>query len=242
VDAVIPPLHHPPIAFAHRGARAHAPENTLDAFRLAVRLGATGIESDVWLTADGHPVLAHSGAVGRRWRRRPISEMNRADLPDHLPTLRQLYAELDGPMHLSLDVKDPQAVPAVLAVAGEVDGAALRRLWLCHSDWPVLAEWRSLSNEVRLVASTRIHLISEGPERLAAALADAGIDALSLYWSDWTGGLTTLLHRFGRYAFGWDAQHERAIAALLRMGADGIYSDHVDRLVEQIQAPGVRET
>jgi glycerophosphoryl diester phosphodiesterase len=95
---------------------------------------------------------------------------------------------------------------------------------------------------VKLVASTRIHRIPEGPERLAAALAAGGIDALSLYWSDWTGGLTTLLHRFERYAFGWDAQHERAIATLLRIGADGIYSDHVDRLMEQIQASASGDT
>ncbi|NDG77716.1 MAG: glycerophosphodiester phosphodiesterase, partial [Acidimicrobiia bacterium] len=33
--------------FAHRGARAHERENTMDSFRLAHRLGATGIESDV---------------------------------------------------------------------------------------------------------------------------------------------------------------------------------------------------
>jgi len=35
------------IAFAHRGARAYARENTLDAFQLGLRLGATGLESDV---------------------------------------------------------------------------------------------------------------------------------------------------------------------------------------------------
>ena len=49
----VPALIAPPYAFAHRGARAHAPENTLEAFTLALRLGATGLESDVWLTADG---------------------------------------------------------------------------------------------------------------------------------------------------------------------------------------------
>ena len=49
--------------FGHRGARAHAPENTLESFALALRLGATGLESDVWLTADGVPVLDHDGVV-----------------------------------------------------------------------------------------------------------------------------------------------------------------------------------
>ena len=62
----LPSLLVPPVAFAHRGARAHAPENTLEAFRLALRLGATGLESDVWLTSDGVPVLDHDGVSGGR--------------------------------------------------------------------------------------------------------------------------------------------------------------------------------
>ena len=60
------PLLPRPIGFAHRGARAHAPENTLEAFDLALRLGATGLESDVWVTSDGHAVLDHDGEIGRR--------------------------------------------------------------------------------------------------------------------------------------------------------------------------------
>ena len=68
----LPSLLRPPIGFAHRGASAHAPENTLEAFVLARRLGATGLESDVWLTADGVPVLDHHGKVGTRVRRRRI--------------------------------------------------------------------------------------------------------------------------------------------------------------------------
>ena len=63
----------PPIAFAHRGASAHARPNTLEAFRLGLRLGATGLESDVWLTADGIPVLDHDGRVRHGVRRWPIA-------------------------------------------------------------------------------------------------------------------------------------------------------------------------
>ena len=42
-----------PLVLAHRGARAVAPENTLEAFRLAAELGADGVELDVHRTADG---------------------------------------------------------------------------------------------------------------------------------------------------------------------------------------------
>lgn len=45
--------------FAHRGASALAPENSMEAFLLASELGAEGIELDVQLTADGIPVVLH---------------------------------------------------------------------------------------------------------------------------------------------------------------------------------------
>ena len=60
--------------------------------------------------------------------------------------------------------------------------------------------------------------MKEGPERRAAALADAGIDAVNLHHTDWTGGLTTLFHRFEVLAFGWDAQHARILDELLDSG------------------------
>jgi glycerophosphoryl diester phosphodiesterase len=57
-----------------------------------------------------------------------------------------------------------------------------------------------------------------------------------MHHTDWTGGLTTLFHRFELYAFGWDAQHTRILDAHLRMGIDGVYCDHVDRMVEALAA------
>ena len=54
-----------PIIFAHRGASAHAPENTLAAFELALAQGADAIELDVKLSADGHVVVIHDTSVYR---------------------------------------------------------------------------------------------------------------------------------------------------------------------------------
>jgi glycerophosphoryl diester phosphodiesterase len=48
-----------PANFAHRGASARAPENTLEAFRLAVEAGAGGLELDVNVTRDGEIVVIH---------------------------------------------------------------------------------------------------------------------------------------------------------------------------------------
>lgn len=50
---------------AHRGASAYAPENTLEAIRLAAKMGAKWIETDVQLTADGHLVMIHDAKLDR---------------------------------------------------------------------------------------------------------------------------------------------------------------------------------
>lgn len=222
-----------PIGFAHRGARAHAPENTLEAFSLARRLGATGLESDVWITADGQAVLDHDGVVGSV-RRQPISRRRRDQLPGHMPMLSELYATCGTDFELSLDVKDPAAVPEVVSVARAAGDEAVGRLWLCHHDHGLLTSWRSQASEVRLVDSTRLRRMRGGHERHAASLERAGIDAVNLHHSEWTGGLTTLFHRFGVLAFGWDAQHDRILDELLDAGIDAVYSDHVDRMIEAL--------
>jgi len=54
-----------PVIFAHRGASAHAPENTLAAFEMALVENADGIELDVKLSADGHVVVIHDMTVDR---------------------------------------------------------------------------------------------------------------------------------------------------------------------------------
>lgn len=230
------PILDRPILFAHRGGAAHAPENTIPAFTTALRLGATGIESDVWLTADGVPVLDHRGAVRRRKLApaQPISALTRSELPDHVPSLADLYAACGTDYQLSLDVKDAAAAGPAVAVAR--DAGADDGLWLCHPDFEQVATWRDLSPAIKLVDSTRLRRIREGPERRAARLADAGIDAVNMHATDWTGGLTTLFHRFRRLTLGWDAQFERVVLSLLAIGIDGVYGDHVDRMVDAMQA------
>jgi glycerophosphoryl diester phosphodiesterase len=239
VQQRLPSLLARPIAFAHRGARAHARDNTLDAFVLALRLGATGLESDVWLTADGVPVLDHDGVVrtGRTMRsRRPLRSFRRAELPDHIPALTDLLDRFGTEFHLSLDVQQPEAGPVVIAVVREVAPELLPRLWLCQDRLSDSIELRRVDPDVRLVDSTRLALLKEGPERRAATLAAEGIDAINLHHTDWTGGLTTLFHRFERVALGWDMQYEHILRPALRMGLDGVYSDHVDVMVDAFNA------
>src|SRR5918911_658199 len=70
-----------PVNLAHRGASALAPENTLEAFRLAVESGAGGLELDVHLTRDGHVVVIHDPTLDRTTNRTgAVSEMTLDEL------------------------------------------------------------------------------------------------------------------------------------------------------------------
>lgn len=232
----LPSLLDHPIGFAHRGGRAHAPENTLEAFELALRLGANGLETDVWLSADGVPVISHDGTVRRGLRSRHIRDLRSTELPSHVPTLTSLIDRCGQDFHLSVDLKDPAAGPAVVRLLRDAGGELIGRTWLCAPLVEDLVPLRRLDPDVRLLDSTRLDRIKEGVERRASDLARLGIDGLNLFHTDWTGGLATLVHRFDRVAFGWGIEYERHFSAAFRMGLDAVYSDWVDRMMDSYRA------
>jgi glycerophosphoryl diester phosphodiesterase len=232
VQQRLPSLLDPPVGFAHRGARDRAPDNTIEAFRLGLQLGATGLESDVWLTSDGVAVLDHDGVVRSGRRRRPIPQCTADELPGHIPRLQRLLDECGTSYHLSLDLKQRGIGLAVIDVVESIAPDLIPRLWLCGESLDEIAELRAGNSTVRLVHSTRLAKLRDGPEREAALLADLAIDAANLHYTDWTGGLVALFHRFERIAFGWDLQYEHTLRPGVRMGLDGVYSDHVDVMVE----------
>ena len=130
------------------------PENTIEAFRLALRLGATGLESDVWVTADDVVVLDHDGVVGRV-RKRPIRSLDRDELPEHIPTLEDLYRACGTAVPLSLDVKDPTALDGTRRGRSPFRGSRAR----CGCATPtidLLARWRKDDPDVHLGRRRRV--------------------------------------------------------------------------------------
>jgi glycerophosphoryl diester phosphodiesterase len=228
----------PPITFAHRGARAHQPENTLAAFRHALEAGVAGLETDAWTAADGEVVLVHdpivkvrrAGVVAQRLRvaTTPSGTLARHDVP----RLIDVYRELGAGYELSIDLQDLSVGPLVVDAARAHGDPT--RLWLCSPSRRVLRELRAVASEVRLVHSTTRRRIPDSLERHAADLAAHGIDAINLHHSEWTRGLVELFHRFDVKAFAWDTQEVRHIRAMLDAGIDALYCDHVDRLVATV--------
>ena len=233
VQQRIAPLLARQIGFAHRGARAHAQENTLEAFSLALRLGANGLESDVWISKDGNCVLDHDGVVKRKIRSRPIAEYLRKDLPQWIPSVSDLVDSNGNDVHISLDVKDTNAMPELVELL--LKQPSNSQYWLCHPELGFLEQWVGRVGAINLVHSTRLTAMKSGPERHAATLADMGVRCVNMPFTDWNGGLVALFHRFNIYAFGWNLQFSEVIRSGLLMGLDGVFSDWSDRLADEMQ-------
>ncbi len=220
------------ITFAHRGARLEERENTIPAFARALAAGATGLETDVWLSADGEVVCSHDAVVRSGRRRRRISDTTAADLAElQVPRLADVYEQLGTAFECSVDVKSPDAAGALVEVARHY--GALERLWVCTPDLDVLRPLRA-EPAVKLVHSDRRRAIPVPLERHAYELGAIGIDAMNLHHSEWTAGLVSLFHRFDVLAFAWDTQEVRQLRAVLRMQVDAVYCDRPDRMVATV--------
>lgn len=217
------------ISFADQGAASRQEPSSIEAFELAIELGATGLHASTHLTADRQVVLAPRATIGKWPRRRSIGDLDRSALPPHLPTLDELYRSVGASVALSLHLSDPSVVDAVLEAAQAAGPEAEARLWLCSPDLELLGSLRRRTS-ARLVNAVRIHSIDGSPERRVAALAANDIDALKLHHSEWHAGLIALVHRFERCGLGWGTEHEREMAKLVDAGIDGVYSSHIDRL------------
>ncbi len=223
----------PPITFAHRGARIEEPENTLRAFRLALALGASGLETDAWLSADGEAVLVHDNPVRRGLRRRRVGDHTAEHLAGwEIPRLADLYADVGTDFDLSIDAEEPGVVGPIIDAA-RAAGAA-DRLWLCSPDLGLLRRLRPDAPDVHLVHSQRRRALGPSLERHASDLAEAGVEVMNLHHTEWTKGIVSLFHRFGLRAFAWDAQETRYLRSMIAMGVDALYCDHVERMVATV--------
>jgi len=106
--------------YAHRGASAYAPENTLEAFALAVKMGADGVELDVHLSKDGQLMVIHDEAVDRttdghgQVKDFTCEELQKLSASNHMegfpnakiPTLGEVYDLLKPTgLHINVELK-----------------------------------------------------------------------------------------------------------------------------------------
>jgi glycerophosphoryl diester phosphodiesterase len=231
-SGVIGPAPDLPIGFAHRGgAESRRLQNTLAAFRQSCRLGATGVESDVALTADGVVVLIHPGIRARL--RRSVASLRRDQLAGHVPTLEEVYRECGPDLDVALDMAEPKAVAQVVAIARAHGDPS--RLWLTYWRVATLADWHRTHPDVRLVFPTLL-LSSSSAARRCADLRAAGVDAINLYHRSCTPARVATAHQAGLLLFAWGARSGAAASRTLRRGADGVFCDDTAGMVAAVSA------
>jgi glycerophosphoryl diester phosphodiesterase len=109
-----------PLVVAHRGASAAAKENTIEAFELAVAMGADMVELDVRQTADGVLVVHHDPHVDSVG---DVCAVTHQQLPPYVPTLEAALAAC-GPLRVNVEIKNDPDEPGFDAELRIVDATA----------------------------------------------------------------------------------------------------------------------
>lgn len=227
---------------AHRGASAYAPENSLDAFRMAAEMGADLVEVDIRVTRDGVPVVCHDNTLTRVFGiEAVIAERTYDELrlltPQGLmpiPTFDEVVAACaEQNVGLYLDIKDFDA---------ELGAKIINSLWR-HSvmgrsiagsfraDW--LADIKVA--EPKLMTSILFGAVQLDPVALAHSIR---ADFVHPCWERRAAQPHTLLtpqwvervHDAGLGIVCWHEERPEEIAALRALGVDAICSDTPDRL------------
>lgn len=218
------PRAHRPLVVAHRGASGRAPENSLEAFRLAAALGADGVELDVHATRD-HRLLVHHdpdlpglGPIVRL----DAAAARRARLPngEAPPLLEEALALLAG-LETFVEVKamPPDAEDSLLAVLADAPGRAA-----VHSfDHGLVARLGARRPGLRLGL-----LVEEAPADPAALLAGAGARDLWPRRDAVTAPLVSATHAAGGRVIAWTANRPDDVRRLAGLGVDGICTDFPD--------------
>ena len=253
-----------PVNLAHRGASALAPENTIEAFRLAVEDGAGGLELDVRMTRDGHIVVIHDATVDRTTNGSgAVSEMTFHELrrfdaghdfsPDgeptrpyrgrgvQVPTLGEVLEEFPG-VAVNIDIKagTPGIEETLFRVLREAD--ALRRVLVVSIPHARVKRFRKISGgHVSTGASRReigIFFISSrlSLERLVRPAYDAVQVPLR------HRGIRVVTPRFVRAAHArgvrvdaWTINQAHEMRRLLDFGVDVIMTDRPGTLAEVLK-------
>ena len=231
-----------PLIFAHRGASAYAPENTLSAFEIAFKQGAHAIELDAKLSADGQVVVIHDATVNRttdgkgRVANLELAALRELDAGssfseefrgEKIPILPEVFELVVGTrliINVELTNYSNPRDTLVDQVCGLVRRFGLEKNVLFSSFLPAnLVKARTLLPDV--------------PQGLLAMRGWLGgwarsfgfnfgqYDALHPHLRDVTPRRITRVHRLGRRVHVWTVNDIKDIRRLFKWGVDGIFSD-----------------
>jgi len=238
-----------PLIIGHRGACAHAPENTLSAFRLALEHGADGIELDAKLSLDKQVMVIHDQTVDRttngtgKVRELTLEQLKKLDAGEHfdarfkgepIPTLEEVFQAVGGKTLINVELTNYaspfDALPDL--VAELVNRYKLQERVLFSSFHPF-----NLIRVHRKLPNTPCAILTE-PGQKGQMLRGfwgrlAAPKLVHPYFSDVTGPYLYDEHRQGRRVNTWTVNDPDEMRRLFNLGIDGIITDD-PRLARQV--------
>ena len=250
-----------PLIIGHRGASAHAPENTLAAFQAAIDAGADGIEFDVQIAKDGVPVVIHDATLELTASRpESVAELTSAQLgmidvgswyntkhPDRsnavfsratVPTLAQvleLCRDFDGLIYIELKVNVPDFAVLAAAVCDEIrDSPRLRQIIVKSFKLEAISEVRHLLPEVQTAAlfEPSMMTILRRRKQIIAIAREFGAHQISLHHSLATPKLTALAAEAEMPVTVWTADDPKWIARCRRRGIGSLITNDPRKLID----------
>ena len=221
--------------YGHRGASGYAPENTLEAFELAAKTGADGVELDVHLTRDGELVVTHDEEISRvsngsgRVADMTLKELkalrfNRTH-PEYrdarIPTLGEVF-ELLRPTGLGINIElknslidYPELERRTIELAARAFGT--ERVIFSSFSHASMVRVKEIDRSLKCGLLYEASLVR--PWEYARGL---GMDALHPHFSEviTPGGECAQAHAAGIRIHTWTVNQPEDIAAVLREGAD----------------------
>jgi len=216
--------------YAHRGASAIHPENTLRAFRHALAIGVDGIELDVHATADGIPVVIHDRAVERTTDgagyvdEMPLARLATFDAGDgeRVPTLADVLALVGDAAHLDIEIKGAGIERAVLEVLAEYPDVR----WAISSfAWDTLRAVRQLDSVAEIWPLTE-----RVADDLFAVATELESPAVSLFTGAYTDESAVSLNNAGLRVVVWTVNDPREARRVADLGAFALCTDDPQRI------------
>lgn len=230
-----------PKIIAHRGASAHAPENTIAAFQLALDHGADGIELDVMLSKDHQLVVIHDDTVDRTTngsghvKEMTLKELQSLDAGDgqRIPTLEEVFNQFGGRFIINVELKNYASIfdSLPIEVAKRVKKYQIEESILISSFNPFnLPRFHSRLPDVKLGLLTQPDQAKKWVWRLFH------FDALHPYFSDVDQVLVASLHDRNRKVNVWTVDDSQEISRLAALNVDSIITNDPKHTREILEA------
>jgi len=239
-----------PWIIAHRGASAHAPENTMAAFQRALELGAPFIETDLHLTRDARFVAIHDKTLQRTTNGQgAVQDHMLADLRkldaglwfdrrfsgERIPTLEEVLAfgrEHDMVFYLEIKYDAAWGMHHALVAALQAANASARTTVISFDP-------RTLRSVRELDASIMVGLLSERDEGdLVETALEIGARQICPRHDAMTRALVDRAHESGLHVVTWTVNEQTEMHAAIAAGVDGVVTDVPDRLRALIEDLG----